>query len=1178
MSYKSLQKVIAEFDYDAYKYTRQDAIEHGYKTLFEYLEYILNTYEEIYAKTEEETEEIEEIQTPKLYYSYDKNNKEVYENDNVVTLAKGSTYLQNGKPTSTKKYAKVSLKVKKKKWINKLLKQSNDHIYERIFQENKRKLYIDFDKKLNRPSKYTIHKTIKTTHKFINHIYRKITGKQIDYNKIQVCYVVDTTTKMSFHVTYPIYFKNHDEMKIFIDYMFYVLQRSDTPKRYIDVLCDEEFDGKPYIDDAVYKTGQLFRCLYQSKEDKEHHKVLVPYADSSIYPTDHFIGLYGDKTEIDAYEYFDVSLVRLAVRLAIEKLIEVCKTKEAKKRAKKVNKYAKYPTNEIKPIMIERNLWRFYLSSIPNNNRKSQTTWLWRRVGYALWSLTKLTGEDYYNDFLDWSNKANQIWTNEAVKCRELFDKCDSDKWTPSWGCANFLRTTAIHYNGKHKINKRDIDVKFSDIYNPNIPFDYWEVKQKYCGGLLTYEEIENGIVILESAMGTGKTHEILRYIEIYKPKRVLVVGCRRAFCNEKQADFEKVIEGLYGTTGEKMVSYLDKSFNKKQPSKHNNLVIQYESLHYLKEHLKNDAYDLVVLDEIEAIGCTATSETNGGNLTTNLNTLIRLVKNSKFCVMADAFISSRTIGLVESINEASIYKKKIVKMIKNTYTPEHKLKARFIAIKKHHKDKTEPKSLMLDRLLEDVKNNKRICVYTASKEYALDIQNRLKEQYLNNGLTETEINKLLKCYTSSSGDRQLKSEMQNIDEVWSEAQVIIYTSKITVGVNFSIPNIFDTKYIYSSACGGLVRDVIQSHYRVRHIKDTEIYVYVNDVHMPSIEKESMTKKTFEDLTKCYDEEFEMNVLKRSYEKLRETNDYERRISKEHHVDSLSYFLKKCSYDVIIEGESKTDEIDDIDEEHTEHMGQSEHTDNMGQSEATENIYNEVIDLLTNTEKLHGILDRVKSGDATETDKELERAYFMYVKFLRKSDFMEGDDEERQSDFMECMTEYNGCLIDKLDNAKFEILDGYKTEAERYVMRWQSETPKSRNRVLMYGWVKELKGILGLNKSWDCTTITEDMLIKVAEWYMGHHRKRELTLLNNIRIGSDKTKLKMIGKNVADTIIWEWCGNRLKSEVKNARRQGKVVKEYTYKTIEDEKQTTLMGFVRTIEYPISIKGYAIIDE
>ena len=76
--------------------------------------------------------------------------------------------------------------------------------------------------------------------------------------------------------------------------------------------------------------------------------------------------------------------------------------------------------------------------------------------------------------------------------------------------------------------------------------------------------------------------------------------------------------------------------------------------------------------------------------------------------------------------------------------------------------------------------------------------------------------------------DKESLHDLSNVEESWKNVQVLMYTSTITVGVNYNIPDCFDAIYVYGSSSGCSARDIIQATMRVRHVKENKLHFYSN--------------------------------------------------------------------------------------------------------------------------------------------------------------------------------------------------------------------------------------------------------------------------------------------------------------------------------------------------------------
>lgn len=126
-------------------------------------------------------------------------------------------------------------------------------------------------------------------------------------------------------------------------------------------------------------------------------------------------------------------------------------------------------------------------------------------------------------------------------------------------------------------------------------------------------------------------------------------------------------------------------------------------------------------------------------------------------------------------------------------------------------------KNKIYDKLIDDVKNNKKIFVVCTYKNESNNIKSMLLEK--------TQINKdKILLYTADEDD-DIKDGLLNINEVWGEAQVIIISPLVTVGNSYTLKDV-DNVYIFAGPGSCCVRDTFQGHMRVRHnMGDLHVYL-----------------------------------------------------------------------------------------------------------------------------------------------------------------------------------------------------------------------------------------------------------------------------------------------------------------------------------------------------------------
>ena len=78
----------------------------------------------------------------------------------------------------------------------------------------------------------------------------------------------------------------------------------------------------------------------------------------------------------------------------------------------------------------------------------------------------------------------------------------------------------------------------------------------------------------------------------------------------------------------------------------------------------------------------------------------------------------------------------------------------------------------------------------------------------------------------SGESDANVRHDLTDVNTNWKKYQVILYTTTITVGINFEELH-FDRLFVYGSCVSSPVRDIFQATMRVRHLSEDRMYVYM---------------------------------------------------------------------------------------------------------------------------------------------------------------------------------------------------------------------------------------------------------------------------------------------------------------------------------------------------------------
>ncbi len=310
-------------------------------------------------------------------------------------------------------------------------------------------------------------------------------------------------------------------------------------------------------------------------------------------------------------------------------------------------------------------------------------------------------------------------------------------------------------------------------------------------GRLKSFTDRKEKILKITAPMGSGKSYQMIRSMmeKIKRKESIIIITPRQTLAYSvleelnKQLDFDDHFKGFQ--------SYLDV----KDPNECKYLVIQYESLHRMIE-----MFDHVFIDETRGIMTQACSiETNGKHLKQNFDILRLLIKESKQTVLLDADMN--VDGMVnEFINH--LY-------IKNSNIYEYECTEKRIT--RHVKVKN--KDVGMQEMIQSVKNNERIFICCATKSKA------------------EEINLLLGKYIQPSDITLYKSDeceniddLKNVDQVWCKKQVVIITSKVTVGIDCS-KVVFSKIFMYPARLGASPTQLMQMSGRTREVSSKEIII-----------------------------------------------------------------------------------------------------------------------------------------------------------------------------------------------------------------------------------------------------------------------------------------------------------------------------------------------------------------
>ena len=174
-------------------------------------------------------------------------------------------------------------------------------------------------------------------------------------------------------------------------------------------------------------------------------------------------------------------------------------------------------------------------------------------------------------------------------------------------------------------------------------------------------------------------------------------------------------------------------------------------------------SYNLIVIDEIESVLNHFNSSTFKGAARDVFDFLTLIISNSDKLITLDGDMGMRSNNFINSFGN-SIY-------INND-----------IKINKRELNIIESRNVFNKSIYDNLDNDKKICIVSMSAEETELYKNEIDKHY--------NYKKVVKAYNSKTGDEE-KDKLNNVNEEWLKADVVIFSPNIEAGVNF------DAKHFY---------------------------------------------------------------------------------------------------------------------------------------------------------------------------------------------------------------------------------------------------------------------------------------------------------------------------------------------------------------------------------------------
>lgn len=290
--------------------------------------------------------------------------------------------------------------------------------------------------------------------------------------------------------------------------------------------------------------------------------------------------------------------------------------------------------------------------------------------------------------------------------------------------------------------------------------------------------------LIISASMGLGKTTRLREWIQQTNYKRVLLVSPRQAFGRTLRGLFPDF--SIYHEPG---AMTADK------------LICQYESLHKLDSgDLRT--FDAVIIDEVRSVIRNMTCrETNGQHIAKNSQILQFLMQHAHATILLDADVEYD--GAVQSL-VTSLYSPPQITVHRYRRVALPRRMLRYINEERWQYD-----------LMRDVEDGKKVVVCVATRKQGGSLYTRIRDR-----IGEAKV----RFYHSKCDDSLLR-DFADLDAAWRNIQVVIYTSKVTVGADYT--GECDRIYMHADRRGVIPREMLQMMGRVRKPLDNVVRMFV---------------------------------------------------------------------------------------------------------------------------------------------------------------------------------------------------------------------------------------------------------------------------------------------------------------------------------------------------------------
>lgn len=313
-------------------------------------------------------------------------------------------------------------------------------------------------------------------------------------------------------------------------------------------------------------------------------------------------------------------------------------------------------------------------------------------------------------------------------------------------------------------------------------------------------------LLVIQAMKGMGKSKCIRGGIN-----SGMALGTCPALPSVLNLTFRRVLaRGVSKELGSEAQSYLD--FPPEEvfdAGKNHVLTILINSLYRTR-----GVWDVLIIDEVvsvmEMLGSRLIDPSTQFRI---VNRLIELVTGAKLIIIADAHNNAETLVVVRELilgaAKAGDWDVRV-----HDYIHRNKAQHRYFSTR----TLSDWKHILFTKLA----SHQRVVVPSMTRRFALDLALEIRRRF-------PKLRVL--CYVANPEEEiDMEAHMADVNSVWADADVLIYSPVITAGCSFEVENYYDCCMMYAITGCSTVGAAVQMTARVRSLRQEETIVYIDRV------------------------------------------------------------------------------------------------------------------------------------------------------------------------------------------------------------------------------------------------------------------------------------------------------------------------------------------------------------